>query len=84
MHENMRRTEVNVCPSHLGDRDYMKSSHKELIKVFLTEMECQNVDFLGEINPVTKHEYADCNITTYVKFLIISQRGHMSRPDQTL
>jgi hypothetical protein len=86
-HERLRRTGATIChklsltlETRLPARDsIMKSAHnkKELIKVFCAENDSQNVQMVGEENSVYKHEEADCNIISYVKFLIIQGHRHI-------
>jgi hypothetical protein len=86
-HERLRRTGEVFCPTlnltlemSLPTRNsIMKSAHnkKELIKVFCTGNDSQNVAMVGEENSVYKHEEADCNIISYVKALIIQEHKHI-------
>ncbi len=54
----------------------MKSVHnkKELIRLFSTSNNSNSVDMIGEENSVFKHGEADCNIISYMQFLIHEQK----------
>ncbi len=53
----------------------MKSEHnkKELIRLLCAKNHCPGVDMISEENHVFNHEEADCNIISYVNFLITEQ-----------
>ena len=79
-HERLRRTGDVVCPKlnltlemKIPMRDsVMRSDHnkKELINVFCNKCNSPKVLMVGVANSEYKHEEADCNIISYVKYLI--------------